>query len=94
MSEKEERITVSQFKERYNKLPNEQLKDKYVKDHIKTTYSPILNKINVLKLMNEKSVVDDPAGKYIDMTVSKLNTVISILILYIPSFKISPSFIL
>ena len=82
MNEVKERITVSQFAERYGKLTNEQLKDKYVKEHIKTTYSPILNKINVLKLMNEKSVVDDSTGKYIDMTVSKLNLVMAILVLY------------
>jgi hypothetical protein len=82
MSEVKGRITVSQFAERYSKLASDQLKDKYVKEHVKTTYSPILNKINVLNLMNEKSVVDSPTGKYIDMSVSKLNLVMAILVLY------------
>ncbi len=82
MSEVKERINVSTFVKRYKQLTNDQLKDKYVKEHIVTTYSPILNKINILKLMNEKSVVDDSTGKYIDMTVSKLNLVMAILVLY------------
>ena len=82
MSEKKERIAVSVFAERYHKLANDQLKDKYVKEHITTTYSPILNKINVLTLMNDKSVVDAPTGKYIDLTVSKLNLIMAILVLY------------
>lgn len=82
MSEIKERISVSLFAERYHALSNDQLKDKYVKEHIKTTYAPILSKINILKLMNEKSIVDDPAGKYVDMTVSKLNLVMAILVLY------------
>ena len=82
MSENKERITVSAFAERYGKITNEQLKDKYVKEHIVRTYSPILNKINVLTLMNEKSVVDDSTGKYIDLAVSKLNLVMAVLVLY------------
>ena len=82
MSENKERITVSAFAERYGKIANEQLKDKYVKEHIVRTYSPILNKINVLTLMNEKSVVNDSTGKYIDLAVSKLNLVMAILVLY------------
>ena len=82
MNEVKERITVSQFTERYSKLANDQLKDKYIKEHIKVTYAPILSKINILKLMNEKSVVDDSAGKYIDMSVSKLNLIMAILVLY------------
>lgn len=82
MSETKQRITVSDFAKRYKALTNDQLKDKYIKEHVKTTYAPILNKINILKLMNEKSVVDDASGKYIDMAVSKLNLVMAILVLY------------
>lgn len=81
MSEVKERISVSTFVERYNKLTNQQLKDKYVKEHIKTTYSPILTKKLILEAMNEKSVVDD-GTKYVDLVVSKLNLVMAILVLY------------
>lgn len=82
MNEVKERIAVSQFAERYSKLANEQLKDKYVKEHITTTYSPILQKKLILELMNDKSVVESPTGNYIDMTVSKLNLIMAILVLY------------
>ena len=82
MSGNQERITVSVFAERYSKITNDQLKDKYVKEHVTRTYSPILNKINVLTLMNEKSVINDSSKKYIDMAVSKLNLIMAILVLY------------
>lgn len=82
MSETNERILVSTFVERYNKLTNEQLKKKYVEEHVKTHYSPILSKINILKLMNEKSVVEGTHGKYIDLSVSKINLIGAVLILY------------
>ena len=81
MSEKIERITVSTFVDGYNKLTSDQLKEKYVKKHVLTTYSPILSKRNVLQLMTEKSVVDGSV-KYIDLTVSKLNLIMAILVLY------------
>jgi hypothetical protein len=81
MSEVKERISVSTFVERYNKLTSEQLKDKYIKEHIKTTYAPILQKKLILEMMNKKSVVETPT-KHIDMTVSKLNFVMAILVLY------------
>lgn len=81
MSEVKERISVSTFVERYSKLTNQQLKDKYVKEHIKTTYSPILMKKIILETMNDKSVVDGSV-KYIDLVISKLNLVMAILVLY------------
>lgn len=81
MSEKIERITVSTFVDGYNKLISDQLKEKYVKKHVLTTYSSILSKRNVLQLMTEKSVVDGSV-KYIDLTVSKLNLIMAILVLY------------
>ena len=81
MSDKKERITVSAFVNGYNKLINSELKNKYVKGHVTTTYAPILTKINILNLMHEKSVVDGKI-KYIDLTVSKLNLIMAILVLY------------
>lgn len=81
MSDVKERITVSTFVEKYNKLTNAQLKDKYVKEHVVKTYAPLLSKMTILNLMNEKSVVDENV-KYIDLVVSKLNFVMAILILY------------
>ena len=81
MSENKERITVSDFVDGYNQLTSDQLKEKYVKKHIVTTYAPILSKRNVLQLMNEKSVVDGSV-KYIDLTVLKLNLIMAILVLY------------
>lgn len=81
MIEVKERISISKFVEGYNQLTNDQLKDKYVKGHIKTTYVPILQKKLILEMMNEKAVVETPI-KYIDMMVSKLNVVMAILVLY------------
>lgn len=81
MIEVKERISISKFVDGYNKLTNEQLKDKYIKEHIKTKYAPILQKKLILEMMNEKSVVDSPT-KHIDMMVSKLNVVMAILVLY------------
>ena len=81
MSENKERITVSAFVDGYNKLTREELKKKYVNKHVTTTYVPILNKMNVLSLMNEKSVVNEDI-KYINLTVSKLNLIMAVLVLY------------
>ena len=81
MIEVKERISISKFVDGYNQLTNDQLKDKYVKGHIKTTYVPILQKKLILEMMNEKAVVETPI-KYIDMMVSKLNVVMAILVLY------------
>ena len=81
MSEVKERISVSKFVEDYNNFSNDQLRDKYIKSHIKTIYAPILQKKLILEMMNEKSVVETPV-KHIDMTVSKLNFVMAILVLY------------
>ena len=81
MIEVKERISITKFVEGYNKLTNEQLKDKYVKEHIKTTYVPILQKKLILEMMNAKAVVETPI-KHIDMMVSKLNVVMAILVLY------------
>ena len=81
MIEVKERISITKFVEGYNKLANEQLKDKYVKEHIKTTYVPILQKKLILEMMNTKAVVETPI-KHIDMMVSKLNVVMAILVLY------------
>lgn len=81
MSEVKERISVSKFVEDYKSLSNEQLRDKYIKSHIKTTYAPILQKKLILEMMNEKAVIETPV-KHIDMTVSKLNFIMAILVLY------------
>lgn len=81
MSEKKERISISTFVDGYNKLTNTDLKTKYVKKHITTTYAPLLTKLNILNLMTDKSVVEDKI-KYIDLTVSKLNLIMAILVLY------------
>lgn len=82
MSENKETILVTQFVKEYSEIANEGQRKQYLKKHITRTYCPLLEKMNMLKVMNEKSVVNNENGKYIDMTVSKLNTVISILILY------------
>ena len=81
MSEVKERLSISKFVEGYNKLTNDQLKDKYIKEHIKTTYAPILQKKLILEMMNSKAVVETPV-RHIDMMVSKLNFVMAILVLY------------
>ena len=78
---KEKRITVAEFVDGYNKLTSDQLKEKYIKKHVITTYAPLLTKRNVLQIMNDKSVVEENI-KYIDLTVSKLNLVMAILVLY------------
>lgn len=81
MSEKMKKISVSEFVKGYEKLTNDSLKINYIKNHITTTYAPLLSKMTILNLMNEKSVVDDGI-KYVDMVTSKLNLNMAILILY------------
>ena len=82
MSENNKNISISQFVKEYKQITNEGQKKAYVKKHIIRNYCPILEKINVLQAMNDKSIVDNEYGKYIDMTVSKLNSVMAVLILY------------
>lgn len=81
MSEKKKKITVSAFVDGYNKLTSNEVKSKYVAKHVVSTYAPILSKMNILTLMNDKSVVDGKV-RYIDLTVSKLNLIMAILVLY------------
>ena len=81
MNEIKERISISKFVDGYKKIANENLKDKYIQEHIKNTYAPILQKKLILEMMNSKSVVETPV-KHIDMVVSKLNVVMAILVLY------------
>ena len=81
MNEPKERISVSKFVEGYKKITNDSLRDKYIQGHIKNTYAPILQKKLILEMMNSKSVVETPV-KHIDMTISKLNFVMAILVLY------------
>ena len=81
IKEVKERVLVSDFVNRYNKLESEQLKNKYVKEHIKTTYVPLLSKMTILNMMHDKSVVKDDVP-YVDMVTSKLNLNMSILVLY------------
>jgi len=81
MSETKKKILVSDFVKGYKQLTNEDLKNKYVKKHVITTYAPLLSKMTILNLMNEKSVVDDGIP-YVDMVVSKLNLNMAILVLY------------
>lgn len=75
------KITVTEFVKGYKRLTSPELVNKYVISHITTTYAPLLTKKEVLTLMCEKSVVDDDI-KYIDMTVNKLNLIMTILALY------------
>lgn len=81
MNEVKERISISKFVEGYKKLTSDSMKDRYVKECIKTTYAPILQKKLILEMMNNKCVVNEPT-KHIDMVVSKLNVVMAILVLY------------
>ena len=82
MTENKTTISISDFVKEYKEITNEGQRKHYIKQHIKRTYCPLLQKLNILKLMNDKSVIDNETGKYIDMTVSKLNTISAILILY------------
>lgn len=79
--DKKKKITVSKFVEGFNRLSTDELKANYVKKHILTTYSPIALKMSILKLMNEKSVVKGDT-EYIDLTLSKINLMMGILVLY------------
>lgn len=81
MGENKEKISMSKFIDGYKKLTNEQLKDRYIKERVKTYYAPILSKKLILEMMHNKSVVETPV-KRIDLTVSHLNVVMAILVLY------------
>ena len=83
MSENKESILVTQFVKEYSEIANEGQRKQYLKKHITRTYCPLFEKMNMLKIMNDKAVVDnEDTEKYINMTVSKLNTMIAVLILY------------
>lgn len=83
MSENKGSILVSQFVKEYSEITNEGQRKQYLKKHITRTYCPLFEKMNMLKIMNDKAVVDnEDTEKYINMTVSKLNTMIAVLILY------------
>jgi len=77
-----EKTLVSKFVENFNKLKDDTNKQALVKKHVTGHYAPLLSKTMVLNLMNEKSIAEGKHGKYINLTVSKLNLVMAILALY------------
>ena len=81
MSEIKDKILVSDFVKGYKKLQNEDLKNKYIKKHVTTKYVSLLLKVNVLRKMHEKAIVNDDVP-YVDMITSKLNLNMAILALY------------
>ena len=77
-----EKTLVSKFVENFKKLKDDTNKQALVKKHVTSHYAPLLSKTMVLNLMNEKSIAEGKHGKYINLTVSKLNLVMAILALY------------
>ena len=73
---------VSKFVEEFKKVTNETTKQAMVKKHVTSHYAPLLSKTMILNLMNEKSIAEGKHGKYINLTVSKLNLIMAILALY------------
>ena len=76
------KTTISQFNEALNKVTGETTRNAIIKKHVISHYAPIREKIAVLKLMNEKSIAQGKHGQYIDLTVSKMNLVMAVLVLY------------
>ena len=78
----ENKTLVSKFVEDFNKVTNETTKKGVVQKHVTSHYAPLLSKTMILTLMNDKSVTEGKHGRYIDFTVSKLNLIMAILVLY------------
>jgi len=76
-------MTVSEFIKSFNELSNPDLKTNVVKQHIKRTYSPIVEKIAVLQELLKKCVMVDRNGiPYLDMVTNKINFIYAIVVLY------------
>lgn len=77
------KITITTFVEGYNKLNADTAKVNYIKNIIKRTYCPLLEKKVVLQLFLDQSTVTQDNGiKYIDMFLSRINFISSIIVLY------------
>ena len=77
-----ERTSITKFVDTYKKATNETTKQSMVKKHVVSHYAPFLSKLNILQMMCEKSVKEGKSGSYIDMSTSKLNFIVAIIVLY------------
>lgn len=76
-----EKVTVSEFVKKYNSFSSDTLRDKYLKEIVKRTYCPVLEKRAILGLMLDNSV-NDGNVRYIDMFVNRINFIAAIISLY------------
>lgn len=76
-------MIIRDFTKKYNELTHENNKANLIKTIIKRTYCPVLEKMTILQLMLDKSVIKpDKGGSYIDMFVNKINFIAAIISLY------------
>lgn len=75
------KILVTDFVKAYNQLKSGDLKTKKIKNIIKRTYCPVLEKRAMLNIMLEKSVVED-GTKHVDMFINRINFIATIIALY------------
>lgn len=81
--QKNERILLSDFAKKYNGMNSKEAKKKYVASHVIKTYCPVIEKKLVLELLlNDSIVIQDNGIQYIDMFLSKINLVGSVIALY------------
>lgn len=78
---KNEKILVNDFVERYLSFSDDELRENYLQTIIKRTYCPVIEKKAVLDLMLKKSINEENI-KYIDMFVNHINFIAAIILLY------------
>lgn len=76
------KITVTEFVEKYKTFNSDELKFKYIKSNVYRTYVPILEKKLWLQKMFEQSISGKIGNQYIDMFIHKFNTTLTIIEMY------------
>lgn len=79
---KEKRMTVKEFVDKYNELQNDQLKEKQIESIIKRNYAPITEKKAALDLMFNKCIKEKDGVEYVDSFLMQIGLMSVILALY------------
>lgn len=79
---KENKMTVREFVEKYNNLQSEKAKENLIDSIIVRHYAPILKKRSALELIFEKCIQEKDGVKYIDSFLVQLGLMQAVLVLY------------
>lgn len=84
-------MKVSEFVKTYNEVTKDELKTAQVKQHIKRTYAPVVEKVAVLRSLLDKCELKDKNGiVFLDMVMNKISFIYAITVLY-TDFEIDTS---